>query len=419
MRLTPGVSTGSDDPTRKIIVYVGAFEFPSGNAAAQRALANALMLRDLGYRVVLMGLSRQMSPGQPPRRADHADVPFDCWETAFPGGMLDWFRRITTIDEIRHVAARYPSDRIAAVIAYDYPAVSQARLIRFCHRIGAKAVAEATEWYSVSRLVSPAAVMRNIDRPLRMRVVNPRMDGLIVASRYLADFYRPKGRPVVIMPTLMSEPSPPAGRASPDGAPKRLFFAASGWDPAVVRETREGPKDRLDKVIEVVDAALTLGADFRLDAYGVDIGAYLQIMPGHVTLLERLGDRIVFHGRQPRDVVRTTLRDADFSIFLRKDSIVSRAGFPTKLAESIHFGTPVITNDVGDAALYQLPGQTGFFIPYGDPLAGAHQLMQILSMPHAEVASAKDACLSCRLFFYESHAERMGSFMRAVLDQRR
>lgn len=402
---------------RDIIIYVGAFEFPAGNAAAQRALANALMLRGLGYRVVLMGLSRQMSPGQPPRRADHADVPFDCWETAFPGGMLDWFRRITTIGEVRQVVGHYPSDQIAAVIAYDYPAVAQARLIRFCHSIGARAVAEVTEWYSVSRLVSPAALLRNIDRPLRMRVVNPRMDGLIVASRYLADFYRPKGRPVVVMPTLMSDPSPPAGQASPDGAPKRLFFAGSGWDPAVVRETREGPKDRLDKVIEVLDAALTLGADFRLDAYGVDRGAYLEIMPGHGPLLERLGDRVLFHGRQPREVVRATLRDADFSIFLRKDSIVSRAGFPTKLAESVHFGTPVITNDVGDAALYQQPGQTGFFIPYGDPLSGAHQLMPILSMSHAQIAAAKAACLSSRLFFYESHAERMGAFMGAVVEQ--
>lgn len=404
----------AEGQARDIIVYVGAFEFPAGNAAAQRALANALMLRDLGYRVVLMGLSRQMS-GQPPRRADHADVPFDCWETAFPGGMLDWFRRITTIGEVRQVVGHYPSDQIAAVIAYDYPAVAQTRLIRFCRSIGARAVAEVTEWYSVSRLVSPAALLRNIDRPLRMRVVNPRTDGLIVASRYLADFYRPKGPPVVVMPTLMSDPSPTAGQASPDGAPKRLFFAGSGWDPAVVRETREGPKDRLDKVIEVLDAALTLGADFRLDAYGVDPGAYLEIMPGHGPLLERLGDRVVFHGRQPRDVVRATLRDADFSIFLRKDSIVSRAGFPTKLAESVHFGTPVITNDVGDAALYQLPGQTGFFIPYGDTQSGAHQLMPILSMSHAQIAAAKAACLSSRLFFYGSHAERMGAFMGALV----
>lgn len=406
--------TRAEGQARDIIVYVGAFEFPAGNAAAQRALANALMLRDLGYRVVLMGLSRQMSPGQPPRRADHADVPFDCWETAFPGSMLDWFRRITTIGEVRQVVGHYPSDQIGAVIAYDYPAVAQARLIRFCRSIGARAVAEVTEWYSVSRLVSPAALLRNIDRPLRMRVVNPRMDGLIVASRYLADFYSPKGRPVVVMPSLMSDPSPIAGQASPDGTPKRLFFAGSGWDPAVVRETREGPKDRLDKVIEVLDAALTLGADFRLDAYGVDQGAYLEVMPGHSPLLERLGDRVVFHGRQPRDVVRATLRDADFSIFLRKDSIVSRAGFPTKLAESVHFGTPVITNDVGDAALYQQPGQTGFFIPYGDPVSGAHHLMPILSMSHAQVAAAKAACLSSRPFFYESHAERLGAFMGAV-----
>lgn len=399
---------------RKIILYTGAFEFPDRNAAAQRALANALILRDLGYKVVLIGLSRDLEAGAPARQVEHAGLAFDCWEAPYPGGALDWLKRITGNRDLIAVARAYPSEEIAAVIAYDYPAVSQAGLIRFCRSIGAKAIGEATEWYSVSRPVNAAAMLRNIDRPLRMRVVNPRMDGLIVASTYLHDFYARFGRPVVVVPTLMSDPTPTGGEASPDGAPKRLFFAGNGWDPALVRELREGPKDRLDKVMEALDAARALGAEFVMDIYGVERADYLEIVPAHQTLLERLGERIRFHGRQPRDVVRARLRDADFSIFLRKSSIVSLAGFPTKFAESIHFGTPVITNAVGDVVLYQQEGRTGHFIAYDDVALAGPQLAEILSRSAVEVTDEKRFCLQSKLFFYESCADRMGDFMNRL-----
>ena len=44
---------------RRTILYVGGFELPDLNAAAQRVLANALILRDLGYRVGLVGVTRR------------------------------------------------------------------------------------------------------------------------------------------------------------------------------------------------------------------------------------------------------------------------------------------------------------------------------------------------------------------------
>lgn len=57
--------------------------------------------------------------------------------------------------------------------------------------------------------------------------------------------------------------------------------------------------------------------------------------------------------------------EADFSIFVRPDRRSSHAGFPTKLAESLAAGTPVITNNTGDIGLYLKDGENGFLLKDG------------------------------------------------------
>ena len=50
------------------------------------------------------------------------------------------------------------------------------------------------------------------------------------------------------------------------------------------------------------------------------------------------------------------VRKADFSVLLREDARFSRAGFATKLVESMALGTPVIGTAVGDHALHLVDG---------------------------------------------------------------
>ena len=40
----------------KTIVYIGGFELPDKNAAAQRVISNAKIFRKLGYHVIYVGI---------------------------------------------------------------------------------------------------------------------------------------------------------------------------------------------------------------------------------------------------------------------------------------------------------------------------------------------------------------------------
>lgn len=45
---------------RNKILYIGGFELPDKNAAAQRVVSNAKLCRDLGYEVTLIGVDKSI-----------------------------------------------------------------------------------------------------------------------------------------------------------------------------------------------------------------------------------------------------------------------------------------------------------------------------------------------------------------------
>jgi glycosyltransferase involved in cell wall biosynthesis len=400
------------------IIYVGAFELPSGNAAAQRVRANAQVFVALGYRVVCIGVSAEVHSGYVIQVGSEADGRIEYWNRSTPDSSAAWFRRIVSIDDLEPLIAKHAPE-LKAVIGYDFPAVALRRLQKLAHRFGAVAIGESTEWYINDSLTSLRGVARNVDNWLRMRVQNKRMDGLIVASGYLKDYYAGRGVPLLDLPTLMPDARPhaPEPRPAREPGPMRLIFLASGIDPAVVGTDRERLKDRLDHVIDVLAIAAARGSDFRLDIFGVEQAAYLQIVPDHAQKVALLGSKIRFHGRRPRADVLVSLEEADFSIFLRKATRATLAGFPTKYGESIHHGTPVITNDAGSLSRYHVEGKTGHFIAYGDAEKAAEQMDVILAQNPISVAKMADFCEQSELFSPARHVNAVDQFLTEVRER--
>lgn len=401
----------SPPDARQTVIYIGGFELPDGNAAAQRVVANAEALEHLGYRVVLLGVRRRGGAVGAIERVSYPDIAFECWETALPVSKRQWLEYITSAKALKTLLDQLGDVPLKAVIAYNHPAIAQMGVARLARKRGAALIADVTEWYAHVRGGGIAGAIKNLDVPLRMRWANRRADGIISISPFLTEFYRRPGTPVVEIPTLMPTAAAAAPRAarSDAAATKRLFFAGSGFDPAVVRRTG-GLKDRLDVAIELLAAASESGCDFHLDIFGVDRNAYLEIRPDHAALLERLAGQATFHGRKPRELVIDRLAECDFSIFFRDVSRVTLAGFPTKYAESIHYGTPVITNTMPNLTPYHREGKTGFMVD-GTSAARREAIVRILELPAAEIAAMKHFCASSQLFSYRSFSRKFAQFM--------
>ena len=76
-----------------------------------------------------------------------------------------------------------------------------------------------------------------------------------------------------------------------------------------------------------------------LDIVGIDLGQYESIYG-----CKYQGNAVKFRGRVSHSEALDFVKKADWSIVIRDNNLVVKAGFPTKVTESISAGTPVIAN---------------------------------------------------------------------------
>ena len=398
--------------TRRTIIYTGAFELPDKNAAAQRVVANAMILKNLGYNVVLVGESRQLNGDIAIRRTNFEDLSFEVWERPYPQGSFQWMLRTISASATINMIRECHAEALHSIICYNFPAFAQLSLAKYARRNGAFGIADITEWYGSTKIDSVSSVAKNLDNLGRMRLVNYRMDGIISTSPFITEFYGNSDRPIVELPTLFFQKVEPEPFIDADARrPKRLFFAGTGFNPQAVKRSKDGPKDRLDKVIEALSVADRLGARFRFDVFGVGKEDYIDIFPDHVAILARLGENVAFHGRVAQASVRECLATADFSIFFRDRTVSNLAGFPTKYSESIHYGTPVITNKLGALVGYHQDGATGFIVDYESAERAGQQIAEALSLSVDRIASMKEFCRQSGLFDFRRYEHKMEDFL--------
>ena len=99
-------------------------------------------------------------------------------------------------------------------------------------------------------------------------------------------------------------------------------------------------------------------------------------------LFSRVAPHITIAGKVPQKKVYSKLSGADYTIFLREQRKSSDAGFPTKLAESMAVGTPVIANSTGSVGKYLKNEINGFLLED----ATGDQMVNVLK----KVAAVKD-----------------------------
>jgi glycosyltransferase involved in cell wall biosynthesis len=336
------------------IAYVVPFAFPEGGAGARRVLGNAQSLVAAGYRVTIISAqidrsgsdARPFAPGISLASTGERDAEH------LPRA-LKRARYILMGSRTRDWIARAPTPP-AAIILYSGYSPYLLQLTGMARRKNIPLIFDAVEWYTAD---SPWGFVKspylwNIE--LAMRLLIPRLDGVIAISSYLAQYLRKRGLSVAqVPPTLdVAALQPSLERLSPDG---RLRLAYCG----------SASNDLLDTVIAALLQLDPAGERFLLDIAGPT--------PDEVSALPSLCDRnamppgLTLHGRVTHEESVAITRAADFSIFLRQINRVSSAGFPTKFGESLSLGTPVITNLTSDLAEHLQDGINGLVCASPDP----------------------------------------------------
>lgn len=386
---------------------MGGFELPDGNAAAHRVMANAKILRQLGYRVILVGVRKSNGTGLSINAESFEE--FECWSIEYPQTKKQWWSYLIGLRDLEKFLGMYSED-LSGVIFYNYPAIAQWRFSLRCRALGGLCITDVTEWYESSGGNLLLRMVKSIDTWLRMHVVIPASDGVITISNWMTARYRRAALPVVEIPPLVDLDALPKQAHVSEPGRRRFVYVGSPFAVGRVNEKRSNLKDRLDLCVALFHDLHRDRKGFVFDVYGVSEDDYLTVFPEHSEKLREMGASIQFHGRVLNAVAKQVIADSDFSIFFRDKTRVTLAGFPTKLAESISLGTPVISNLYQNVEPYA--SQQGLLL--ANPGEERAMLLRALSLSDAEVRDLKAACRVSGLFDYRAYREVMANFLSGM-----
>lgn len=396
---------------RSTVIYVGGFILPDGNAAAHRVIANGRLLRELGYDVIYLGSDKSIPSGTPLLSTRLDASGFEAWRTPYPGSSIEWLRYLTSISDIKKLIAYKSIDTIHSIIAYNYPAAALWKLRTLCMKSGISLIADSTEWYSADNGNLFYKILKSLDTYIRMCVIQQRTDGIICISRYLRDFYAGRGAGTLLLPPLVDLQDSKWMYDSNNGMDSivKLVYAGSPGAPGTTA------KDRLDWVLDALDVLRTRDCKFQISIIGIGKDEYLKANPLHSELVERMSDHAEFLGRIPHLQAIKRVQSSDFMIFLRDDTRITRAGFPTKLVESISCGTPVLANATSCITDYLSDGVNGFLIDVGSRDSLIVSLQSVLEINREQIDKMKRTCLESAMFDYRNYKQVFGSFMNEVV----
>jgi len=338
---------------------------------------------------------------------------YDVWNFECSHCMCHKINGFLSIKNILSVVSKY--DDVQAIVFYNYRSIPFLRMVYYCRKNNIKVISNTTEWYgSKSGKNIGFQFVKNLDTILRMRIVNNQVDGLIVTSSFLKDFY--EGSEVVVVPSLSESTirlNPIEEKEKDKDGRETIRFVYAGTPFGVGRRIKDRSiiKDRLDKAISYFYTVFIEGYDFQFDIYGITREQYLNSLPEDQSMLDALEGRISFHGFVRGDDVYSAIRKADFTVLIRDVNRVTLAGFPTKIAESINLGIPVLTTRIGDMDKYVSEDKTGFFFYSDNDDYNIDVLRKVLAMDRNAIESMKTYCRESTVFRGENWVSPIAEFL--------
>lgn len=379
----------------KSCVIITTGHFPEGDAGAVRLHMVAKALIAAGYSVSVLCRSKLKDSGVIDdieytsfRRMDGHKLVRALDYYLFPGRVKRYLRKN------KDLSCVYIYNAHISVFNY---------CKKFCNKHGIRLVHDCVEWYSPEEFSkgekSSAYKMKN---KINTEIIDSSFS-VIAISRFLEDYFSGKGIRTLRVPILCdpSEGIPP--KADPEKL--TLFYA--------------GAPQKKDLVGNIFEATLLLTPEERSKLRIVLIGAnksYLVYRSGvSPETLKSCSGFLELCGRVPRDVVLQKMKEADFTVLPRDASLrYAKAGFPSKIVESLVNATPIICNYSSDLELYLTDGENAIVARDHTPEALAEAIRRALALSVEEkLEMSKKALESAETHFdYRKYADKLEEFLR-------
>ncbi len=351
------------------VIYVGPVDFPSSSANAQRMAGVIEALRAAGDRVSVgsggWGTDSVVSGIADVGVSKLAELPDPQWHKirrvwsglSRGAATRSWIQDMETLPDV--------------ILVYGTSLGYLLRLIPLARRLHIPIVIDAVEWYQSSHLPGGRVGPFAIANFLSMRFVATRADGVIAISRYLARHFQERGVATLRVPPLFTISTKPRKFGVAE-RPLTLCFVGSA-----------GRKDE-----RTLRNLILLPSTMGLDSAQLSI--HIVGLP-KVTAAAQLGDEVTqaidheclqFHDRVSSIDARQVVANSHFSVLQRSDERYTQAGFPSKVAESLLLGSPVMGNLTSDLADFLVDGRNARVVTDSTLTALIDAVSRVLREPY-------------------------------------
>ena len=387
-------------------LYIGPFRFPKGDAAAARVLNNARILKALGHDVHVLSFGGEKNDNW----QEYDGIPYLVTSDMDTHSWKERFDRYTRpYPKCREIVKQLVND-FDVLICYDLTLSFSRWLIPFCKRFNKKLAVDVTEWYSAQEMPggrwSPIYWMSEYYMKHTLTIIPNR----ILISSYLANHY-PQGNNILLPPLVDIQDAKwnPRGFDYPECVVKHQGIR-------VLYSGTPDNKDLLGQLIRATLAVLKESKKIQIIVAGVNEMQGLGFFENETDYYENK-EHFVFLGRIPQDAVPAYYQIADFSAIIRERTRKNMAGFPTKMAESMAAGCPVIVSEFSDIIRYVKDGENGIVLSDCSVDTISDGLRKILSFTSDTLIKMKQQAKICgeKRFDYRNYIANFQDFITKLI----
>lgn len=336
------------------------------------------------------------------------DFEYTCGTTARPDSFIK--RRLLEIRGILRAGRILVRDRkeIDAVLLVTNHCLSILYFALLCKALGLLYLQEKSEMPFFSRV--PRNIFERVYQYLYKQHIYKLFDGILVISHSLYEYFQTRMRKtakLLLVPIIVD----PEEFLNQEKNSQQLSIALCG----ALTESKDG-------VLTLIRAFKRISDKFNnltLYLIGGTVGHKDEVQSRQLVRELCLESRVVFTGYVSKERLRSLMCNASVLALAKPSNLQADHCFPSKLAEYLATGNPVVVTNTGEIPLYLQDGVNAFITEPDSDAAFARKLDFALSNPElAQEVGQRGRELALDTFNYRIHSRRIMKFIQGLKSKR-
>ncbi len=382
------------------ILIVTIDQFPCGDAGSVRLLSFCKILKDLGHEVIVIG----QADSQPYISHSYQGVEYISLRSAskkYSSRIMNYIGHKTRLKKA--IVKFSESQKIDSILITLLPINSLFYLKRLARKNNIKLYHDSVEWFSPQNFKWGFLSFFYLINELWNRALIDQQFSVISISSFLNNHFNKRKIHSIRIPVIL-DIHEIAFKKHNNSDKLMILYAGSPAKKDYLKEVIEGMAILSD--VELKQIKLTL--------LGVNLHQLTGQCGVNPDLIKKCNESLQIVGRIPREEVMKYLNRTDFTVLLRSSELrYAKAGFPTKVAESLATATPVICNLTSDLGLYLIDGKNSIVVESATAQSFALALRKALDLSKDE---KQEMCHKARqtaetYFDFKVYTKQMEKFL--------